>query len=852
MQAASCRPHLVLFLLLSLSAIFAVAQSTNGSTPTPSASTFLSLTTANVTVATTIRNGNQNVPTSTVIQSVFNVTLTATPTAGLAVNTSTPPPTSTAEPIHLHTHVDGAFGVLGALLILTGLPSAFLGHKNRWTSFFLIGFYTLSLVCLVLILKFGVLPAINPPNKTIRGLFVLACGVAGIAGGGIAIFFWKAAKYFIGAWGGFVFALWIQCFKNGGLVTPIGFRWLMYIACGVVGFVMCTIPQLHYYVLLISTAFVGATSFILGVDCYTTADLKEFYIWNLGFEKMFQPFVQNNIKFPVSQTMQIELGLMGAIALMGMAVQFRVLVVLQRKLKEIKEEQRRQDEAAVAKAAERFASLEEEKEKWNKDHPSLGKHGRNDSAFTSTTLNMAPDEKRESVFTLVGGPRQRYQSGVSDFMAAPQQSPGALPALDLGTDIETDVPQTFMASDEPLPAGKEKATLSTAELEDLKKKEALLAEIQTIRRSIDILKSETPAPSSSSESRHPSLTSRRTLSHDLSSFSAGPSHLRPPRANDPRGRAQSMELSRATDLASSIGRPVSTPLNEDWDSYVYDRKLLQPPSGVSAPITTTPISPAPRIAVSPAVMEALAQRHRRESSLSFGNGNVVLNPAPRDSMAIAPPTPIESSSEDAPIASSARPAHHKSHSHASNIPMTILPPRKVTSPTVDTPESPRVMTYEELAERHRQKLREMQEPLTRAEKEQAEILEAKTRWERANALEKLAVTKRQAEQAAAITKEAKKKRDSGKNDESRARSVSPSERPRPGEHTRSLSADILGNVAGGSSKRMSMLKVEDWQRHLPEPEATPVSRSKRRSGVPFPDSGNRHSRQPSGRHDPPS
>lgn len=43
----------------------------------------------------------------------------------------------------------------------------------------------------------------------------------------------------------------------------------------VVGFVLCTIPKLHYYVLLMSTAFVGATAFILGVDCFTTAGLKE-------------------------------------------------------------------------------------------------------------------------------------------------------------------------------------------------------------------------------------------------------------------------------------------------------------------------------------------------------------------------------------------------------------------------------------------------------------------------------------------------------------------------------------------------------------------------------------------------
>ena len=43
----------------------------------------------------------------------------------------------------------------------------------------------------------------------------------------------------------------------------------------VVGFVLCTLPSIHYHVLLAATAWFGATAFILGVDCYTTAGLKE-------------------------------------------------------------------------------------------------------------------------------------------------------------------------------------------------------------------------------------------------------------------------------------------------------------------------------------------------------------------------------------------------------------------------------------------------------------------------------------------------------------------------------------------------------------------------------------------------
>ncbi|CDO73509.1 hypothetical protein BN946_scf185013.g144 [Trametes cinnabarina] len=505
-----------LLVLLSLLAPLALAQSSNSTsansspTPTPSNSNSLSLslTTSFTTITTTLRSGNQNIPITTAIPIVFNVTLT--PTSATSTSSAQPSATTSAAPDYrkLDTHLDPAFGVLGALLIITGLPSAFLGHKNRWTSFFLVGFYTLSLVCFVLILRFGVIYAINPPNATLRGLFVLSCGVAGIAGGGVAIFFWKASKYFIGAWGGFALALWIQCFRNGGLIEPIGFRWLMFIAISVVGFVLCTIPKVHYYILLTSTAFVGATAFMLGVDCFTTAGLKEFYIWNLGFDMLFTKYKDHGIKFPVTQIMQIELGMMGAVSIMGMAVQFQILKILQRKLREIEAERERQNREAEERAAERFREIEEEKAAWERDHPSLLKHGRADSNFSGMPLLGKDGLGSPETDSQLGTPRPRYQSGLSEFMAAPTpseelhravskqlQNPGALPVLDLGDDIEANVPKTFIADD--VKDDKPAKLLTAAELEDLKRREELLSEIQTIRKSIELLRADTPVPNPS-------------------------------------------------------------------------------------------------------------------------------------------------------------------------------------------------------------------------------------------------------------------------------------------------------------------------------------------------------------------
>lgn len=565
-------------------------------------------------------------------------------------------------------------------------------------------------------------------------------------------------------------------------------------------------------------------------------------MWNLGFRDLFPKYTSHNIQFPVSQAMQIELGLIGAVALMGIAVQLRVLQVLQQKLKEITEEQKRREKQDEAKAAERFSRLELERAQWEKEHSGLDKHGR-DSEFSGTGGESSSTPRPDDYNF---GTRPRRSSGMSEFLAArtPEeelkravmknpQSPGALPVLDLGSDIKDDVPRAFVSGD----IGKN--SLPGAKTEDLKARENLLQEIQTIRRSIEILKSE---PSSgSSSSRRPSLASHaRTLSYDLNSTALSPSHQRPPRQPDPRARIQSMNLS-ATEghVGHTIGRPTSAPLdNDDWDSYLRDRKLLQPPAGVSAPIATTPIQvvvPTPRLPVPTAVQEALSRRQMRENLLESG--------AVEGDMAN---TPTSTTNHNAATAHDK--VHHRrtasSPLSGSYMPPNILPPRKVTPPPA---QQPRTVTYEELTERHREKLRELQAPLTNAEKEQAELEAAKARWERSKTAERQAVTRRQAERAAvAQAKEARRRRSEDTTQErNNTNRQSSAPRDSAARHSRSRSADKLSAIpssaARPSSARLSTLKVEDWQRYQAEQGQPSSPQARRDSGVPFPDSkGHEH------------
>jgi hypothetical protein len=119
----------VLILGLVLLAAVEAQSPSNSSLSTPSSTISLSISTA--TSVSNLVSGSLTVQVS----SVFPVTYTY-PLSHSSTTTPTPtaPASEASSPaqIRLDTKLDPGFGVLGAILILTGIPSAFLGHKNRW------------------------------------------------------------------------------------------------------------------------------------------------------------------------------------------------------------------------------------------------------------------------------------------------------------------------------------------------------------------------------------------------------------------------------------------------------------------------------------------------------------------------------------------------------------------------------------------------------------------------------------------------------------------------------------------------------------------------------------------------
>jgi hypothetical protein len=125
--------RMVLPLLLYASLVlFASAQSTTSTTSIPPSITVIPETTSVPSTSFT-SSGSQTLTLVKVVPTVVNVTFTVLqPTTSSSANASASA-THTPSPTALATKIDPAFGVLGSVLILTGLPSAFLGHKNRWS-----------------------------------------------------------------------------------------------------------------------------------------------------------------------------------------------------------------------------------------------------------------------------------------------------------------------------------------------------------------------------------------------------------------------------------------------------------------------------------------------------------------------------------------------------------------------------------------------------------------------------------------------------------------------------------------------------------------------------------------------
>lgn len=412
---------------------------------------------------------------------------------------------------------------------------------------------------------------------------------------------------------------------------------------------------------------------------------------------------------------------------MGAAIQFRVLNILQKRLREAREEEEaRIDNEEVTKAAERFKNTETELDTWEKKHGNISSgtsevdEGEDPKALGRSTIlgdrssTLLPNlgfeglgDKRESLLSLVNDDRAD-RSG--DYKRVPLSSPTGQ-----GSNPGTPINATFHdRNTTPSPA------LTDADLES---KLSLLAEVkkarEEVRSSLDRLRSSTPAGSVYSTAA-------------MLDRSVTPASMLGP--EDERARRISVASSKLLDRASPIQPPAQDRTPSEWERYVQERRLVtpSPTSGLLMPRSATLAEPSYRSSQHQPP-GAFDRRERTQSLLEPGLSDLGTgvsgavngaHPATRresrnQAAMLPPPMPRPSSYHDirtgapqlAPIITGS----------------AVAAPRG--PPSATRPGMQRTMTFEELAERHQKRMSRLQDPVTTQMTQQMEVEKARAKWE---------------------------------------------------------------------------------------------------------------------------
>lgn len=413
----------------------------------------------------------------------------------------------------------------------------------------------------------------------------------------------------------------LQACKHDGVISSsTGLRWLLYVGLATVAFCFACHPKLQLPTLIFSTAITGATALVLGVDCFTRENLKEFYVRNLGFDDIFEkryPTVFANHRWHISQACIIELGFIVAITFMGIGLQTRMWSELKASFKHMRsnDEERRLQSRARRAAKRIYASAQRDLEAWEERHgykktSTTDGSQREGTARASTaarsaeagqmTLNAIPsspafEESKpfiglESPMTLHS--MEKHGSSTPTFRRGASEAISLTPADKSGSGIlgYFDHPGATEQAAQPRPPKAEAPTGDAQKLQD---------EINAIRRSIHELSTSIApsSPTSTSNDRSQSPVSRRERASSDAGLLAQQARSMSPWLTDDRTRSRSVTASSrplsiaALDFEEEALRTASPPTRiTPVDERVFHGEDRPHPS--SMPLLRTDSSPA--------------------------------------------------------------------------------------------------------------------------------------------------------------------------------------------------------------------------------------------------------------------
>ncbi|KAL7626639.1 hypothetical protein AAE478_003412 [Parahypoxylon ruwenzoriense] len=284
------------------------------------------------------------------------------------------------------------WGVSGAILLITGIVYTLIGMKNAWLHTFFSSAYLASLCVTVLIVY-----VMNPPiTDAIQGAYVVAVACSGIILGGAATAFRELTEGLGCLLGGFCFAMWLLTLHEGGLLPSTVGKVIFITAFTAVGFALYFSHYTRPYALIGLMSFAGATVTVLGIDCYSRAGLKEFwvYIWNLN-DKLFP---LDATTYPLTKGIKVEIAVIVVLTIIGIISQLKLWRVIQEHRAKRAEERaefhrmREEEEAIVGRRVEE--DNERERRQWE---TAYGDHPPSPTASHDSGVGEMEDEKKRRV-----------------------------------------------------------------------------------------------------------------------------------------------------------------------------------------------------------------------------------------------------------------------------------------------------------------------------------------------------------------------------------------------------------------------------------------------------------------------
>ena len=292
------------------------------------------------------------------------ISQTQVPTPTAVNNATNGTATMHSHPLPLTPHITPALSIVGVILIISGSAYVLIGIKDRLIQIFLSSAYLTSLSITVLIIY-----VMSPPvSNAVQGAYFVAAFMTGMLFGAGSLIFPEITEGLGCLLGGVCLSMWLLVLKPGGTITGTVGKIVFVLAFGVAVWSLSFTQRTRAYALIGATSFSGATAVVLGIDCFSRAGLKEFwlYIWALNDNI----FPLNTRTYPITRGMQVEIAAVVLLCILGVISQLKLWRVIKdrREKKEAEQRDMERRKSAMEEAMGRFleARTDREKAQWER------------------------------------------------------------------------------------------------------------------------------------------------------------------------------------------------------------------------------------------------------------------------------------------------------------------------------------------------------------------------------------------------------------------------------------------------------------------------------------------------------